>query len=206
MVTPTPPDAAGSDAKSQQAMARRVAQSMGEGGISHRKGPKHSERKKPVEGKGFGKIEDSLNYDRRPAAGASCLCGSGQSYENCCGIVHSSGSASTPAALVRARYSAYAARLPDFLIATTDPNGPEWQEDIVAWKKGLIKYCDMFEFQGLSMGEEDLEEETATVAFKAAFVQKGSVNLLNLCETSNFVKSDGEWLYNSGAVDYEAQS
>ena len=36
----------------------------------------------------------------------------------------------------------YCYRLPDFLMATTDPEGPAWDPDAAGWKKALLGYCD----------------------------------------------------------------
>ena len=44
------------------------------------------------------------------------------------------------------------------------------------------------------------------VDFRADIVQKGTLNLLVLCETSTFRRVDGAWRYSKGAVEYEAQT
>ena len=49
--------------------------------------------------------------------------------------------------------------------------------------------------------------ELAQVDFRVDFVQKGTVNLMTLCETSTFRRGEeGRWLYAQGEVEYEAQS
>jgi hypothetical protein len=57
-----------------------------------------------------------------PNVDESCVCCSGLTYGQCCGILHeTTKSIYEPAQLVRARYAAYALGLPDFLIHTTHP-------------------------------------------------------------------------------------
>jgi SEC-C motif-containing protein len=196
----------------QMVKAKRVQAAQGLGGLRSRKGAKRSERKKVASGKGFGRVPAAgLNFDRRPkAADAACACGSGDPYQNCCAPLHGSGApAPTPEALVRARYSAYAYRLPQYLIDTTDPDGEEWQQDLAAWKRELLGYCDKFEFQKLkldddaaSVGGGDADE--AVVGFRANILQKGTINLMALREHSTVRKCDGRWLYTKGDVDYES--
>ena len=124
---------------------------------SFKRGKKKSERqteqKKASSGKGFGVGTEAKRFDRRPSKGAICACDLGQPYETCCGPEHESGLVTNPIALIRARYAAYAYRLPDFLIETTSPDHGEWQSDRAAWKKELLAFCDNFVCEGLEVGE-----------------------------------------------------
>ena len=82
-------------------------------------------------------------------------------------------------------------------------------------------FCDDFEFQRLEVvgaregtGEIRDEESAAASAarlaqvdFRVDFVQKGTLNLMVLCETSTFRQdAEGRWLYAQGEVEYDAQS
>jgi len=192
------------------AKARRAVASQGKGGMKKRAGAKRSEQKVPSQGKGFAAVaQGKLNFDRRPKPEVACACGSGRAYAECCAVYHGVGSVTTdPETLVRARYSAYRYRLPDFLMQTTDPQSPEWDADHAAWKRGLLGFCDDFEFQTLHVEETTMVgEEEAQVAFRADFCQKGTLNLMTLCETSSFVRhpTTGAWLYANGQVTYDAQ-
>ncbi len=181
------------------------------GGLyNKRKGGKRTERKKPASGGGFGRAA-GLNFDRRPAKSKPCGCESGLTYGECCGPCHDSGGASSPEQLLRSRYTAYAYRVPEFLMSSTEVGGPEWDENANTWKRSLLQFCDDFKFLNLKVGEkvESPEPGMTTIAFRAQLVQKGSINLMDLCETSVFVKGDGEgdeerWFYREGAVSYEA--
>jgi len=212
---PKPPSAGfGKDQKlkAEQAKAKRVNANFGQGGVrKSRQGAKRSEQKAAASGRGFGtKSSGGLNYDRRPKPTASCGCGSGRSYGECCSLVHERGGATSTEELVRARFTAFSYRLPDFLMATTDPEGAEWNEDAAAWKKSLLTFCDDFAFQTLEIVDVDPvadDAENGRVAFRANFVQKGTINLVALCEHSTFRRQiDGTWLYVDGKVEYAAPS
>ena len=67
----------------------------------------------------------------------ACPCGSNLPYNKCCGKLHSDQavfSAAHPAQVVRARYTAYAKRLIDFIIASTHPLNAGFMQDIQHWK------------------------------------------------------------------------
>lgn len=83
----------------------------------------------------------------------------------------------------------------------------------------LLGFTDQFEFQKLEVGQvvegagsvsakaDGAQEEAmlAKVDFRAHFCQKGSVNLMVLCESSTFRYFGGKWLYSQGDVKYERQ-
>jgi len=219
------PSAGITDARKQVVKARRAVQQEGLGGMKTRAKAKRSEQKKPSTGKGFAKQDTgpaaNLKYDRRPAASAECGCGSGLTYGDCCSRLHAGEDAATPSELVRSRFTAYKYRLPDYLVRTTDPDGEEWDADEAAFRKGLLGFCDDFEFQKLNVvdvreGDGSIQSEDdaastvarlAQVDFHVDFVQKGTLNLMVLKERSTFRQtSEGHWLYAKGEVDYDAQS
>ena len=164
-----------------------------------KRGKKQSERKTEQKsapsGKGFGGAQ-TARFDRRPAKGVACACGSAQSYEACCQPCHEAGLATEPLALIRARYTAYAYRLPDFLIDTTSPDHEEWETDRTAWKKDLLTFCDTFVCEGLEVGQQQAGDAAAVggadavqVPFRAKLVQKGAIKMLDLLETSTPARS-----------------
>ena len=167
---------------------------------------KRTERKKAASGKGFGARKSGLNYDRSPAGDVACGCGLDADYASCCRPCHDGSSpASTPEMLLRSRFTAYSYRLPDYLMSTTAPEGPEWQSNAAKWKKELLSYTDKFNFLRLRVGdEESTSDEASTISFRAQIVQKGTINLMDLCETSQMVKRDGKWLYLDGTSTMEA--
>lgn len=130
------------DNRKTVAKARRAVISEGKGGMtSPRAKAKRSERKKPAAGKGFGKPDINLKFHRLPSDGAACACDKGRPYGECCKAAHGGAAAATPSDLVRARYTAFSYRLPDFLMETTDPEGSEYEPDLKMWKKSLLAFC-----------------------------------------------------------------
>eukprot|EP00965_Chrysotila_dentata_P062292 2063968-Pleurochrysis_carterae.AAC.1 len=176
-------------------------------GLPKRKGKaKRSERIKPGSGKGFGTV-GGLNFDRRPKPDALCACSSGSTYAECCKPIHDGLPAGDPISLLRSRYTAYCYRLPDYLMQTTSATGSEWQEDGVSWKKEILGFCDKFVFEGLTIESEAafVDDNKAAVTFKTQIVEKGSIKMMDVCETSMFVRADaGPWLYHEGNVGYTA--
>lgn len=215
------------EVRKQQAKARRINSNFGTGGVragrvGQGKGKaKRTERKKEASGRGFGGGVESLNYNRKPGAWADCGCGSGKKYGDCCQPLHEgTAKAESASALVRARYTAYAYRVPEYLVSSTDPDGPEWETDRGRWTKSLLSFCDDFSFQKLVVhGEEETGEHEVTVEFVADFVQKGTLNLMALREHSvcrwrplaerradDTGGGEGEWLYVAGTDTYENAS
>ena len=141
---PEPQMATKADSRGQIAKARRAVLSDGGGGFTTRvsKKKKKSEQKAPPSGKGFSKTVRGLNFDRVPNHDAECACGdNGRSYGDCCAPFHEGKFfPKTPAELTQARYTAFAYRLPDYLMETTDPEGEEWNKDAAGWKKGLLGF------------------------------------------------------------------
>ena len=78
------------------------------------------------------------------AAMEPCPCGSGQSYARCCGRLHKDINAyklATASQVVRARYSAYAKKQAEFLMASTHPLHKDFDTDLKRWKDN-IKYVE----------------------------------------------------------------
>ena len=132
-----------SDIRKTMAKARRAAQQEGKGGFTPRAKGKRSEQKKPSSKKGFGaKLAAEQKFNRLPQLDAECACGIGSTYGDCfCRALHDGADAASPSELVRARYTAYKYRLPDYIMRTTDPDGSEYNSDAGAWKKDLLKFC-----------------------------------------------------------------
>mmetsp|Transcript_65285 Transcript_65285/g.155691 ORF Transcript_65285/g.155691 Transcript_65285/m.155691 type:complete len:300 (+) Transcript_65285:64-963(+) len=186
--------------------------------------------KKPVGFKGFGSVPEQLQ-DRLPAdsAGAACACHSGEMYAKCCEPFHS-GSAlpEQPLQLMRSRYSAYAYRLPRYIIATTHKDNTDWRPTTSKWERELAGFSDGFEFVGLEVvGEEAGKDENQHfVDFIARLrtrtdmpsdAPKGVKQVLrqvkmhgandatnaDFRERSEFLKEAGKWLYVNGDVEFD---
>lgn len=119
----------------------------------------------------------------------TCPCGSGQPYGACCGRYHAGALPETAEALMRSRYSAYALRLPEYIIETTHPENPDYNPDHGAWKKKILDFSTRTQFIRL----EVLSAEENFVTFNAYLVQENKPFILH--EKSRFKKQNGRWLY-----------
>lgn len=123
----------------------------------------------------------------------SCLCGSGLIYPECCGRYH--GGEHRPAtaeALMRSRFSAYARRDVDYLLATWDaakrPASIDFSKETAQWQKLTIV--------GTKKG--GVADNKGIVEFKAYYTQDGEDYFMH--EISRFVKSDSRWRYLDGVI------
>lgn len=145
-----------------------------------------------------------------------CPCGSGLGYMKCCGIIHKKEDKfglATAEQIVRARYSAYAKREVDFIIASTHPlNEHNFMADIDHWRETIRTNCyDNFELKECKILSELYDEgegmdQIATVKFEASMVQVDSREKVSFVETSKFKRGGqhirrGAWLYLSGDIE-----
>jgi hypothetical protein len=85
-----------------------------------------------------------MMFTRTPKdAEVSCACGSKRTYANCCKKFHDSGEApDDPVNLIRARYSAFAYRLPGYIMRTTAQGSADWKINQNQWEKEILGFCD----------------------------------------------------------------
>jgi SEC-C motif domain protein len=121
----------------------------------------------------------------------ACPCGSGVSYDACCGPLHRGAPASTAEALMRSRFSAFALGLPDYLVASwhpsTRPVSLQLEPD-VEWRR--LQLVDT-----VGGGPDDAE---GVVEFRASYRSPEGAGLLH--ERSRFVRVDRRWVYLDGDV------
>lgn len=117
----------------------------------------------------------------------SCLCGSEQSYEDCCGkLINTIQAAENPEQLMRSRYSAYILKNESYLLhswhKSTRPDSLDLTIDTTQWKKLKI----------ISATEKN-------VHFVAYFTQDtlNKEKTYALTENSHFIK-DVNWQYLEG--------
>jgi uncharacterized protein YchJ len=111
-------------------------------------------------------------------------------------------------------YTAFAYRLPEYIIRTTDKTNSDFMTDKIKWARKLNKeqMFDSFKFVGLEVGERE-EGETEDEEFlslrvslmpvDAAGIQKQPEPMV-FSERSRFVKRKGAWQYAAGEVTTEA--
>ena len=123
-----------------------------------------------------------------------CPCGSGGSFETCCGPFIAGAPAPTAEALMRSRYTAYARGDADYLQRTSagaallgfDRADVESSFRSTEWLA--------LEIQKIEAGQA--LDATGHVTFTARFRQNGEVH--SLSERSEFRRIDGVWRYLSG--------
>ena len=122
----------------------------------------------------------------------NCPCGSGLSYEGCCGPFHS-GQSLPPTAekLMRSRYSAFTKQEIQYLHDTT---WPAYQKHFD--EAGYAERASNSIWLGLAILETEagLESDTqGTVTFNAKSMMNGTVH--EQTEKSLFKKKAGKWFY-----------
>ncbi|WP_110598599.1 YchJ family protein [Salinicola lusitanus] len=130
----------------------------------------------------------------------SCPCGSGRSYERCCGIYHRlEQAAPTPEALMRSRYTAFAlGGLGGYLVSTWDPGALD-----PTLTSAALDQRDQ-QWLGLEIVDVRTAGARATVEFKARFRPRRAVPAgpdQTLHERSRFHRHRGNWLYVDGIID-----
>lgn len=89
----------------------------------------------------------SNSRDSLPDPVELCACGSEKQYVKCCRRFHSAQASPQGAEeLLRSRYSAYAYRLPSYIMNTTHPSMAEL--DRRKWKREILDFCLEYRFVG----------------------------------------------------------
>ncbi|MDN3496748.1 YchJ family metal-binding protein [Planococcus sp. APC 4015] len=127
----------------------------------------------------------------RPRPLDRCPCGSGRTYDGCCGTVLAGESATTSEQLMRSRYTAFVTGDARHLLATWHPGTRPESIDLdprVRWQALEIVATD-------AGGEDDLR---GVVEFRAAWRDGAETGVLH--ERSRFVNRSGAWWYLDGVV------
>ena len=98
---------------------------------------------------------------------------------------------------MRSRYTAYALGRPNYIIATTDPDGPRWEDDQDAWTASIKEFSRGCEFLGVDIHESSSDGDDGTVRFTAKLRRRREDASFD--EQSIFVRRDGRWLYHGMA-------
>ena len=102
---------------------------------------------------------------------------------------------------MRSRYAAYALGLADYVMDTTDPDGPAWEGDgdgaRERWRASILRFSRGTIFRGLHVVASTTQGPTGTVHFRADLEQGGRPSVME--EVSRFVHRGGNWRYTSGA-------
>ncbi len=123
-----------------------------------------------------------------------CPCGSQRKYKRCCQKYHKGAQPKDALTLMKSRYSAYVVADAKYIINTTHPDNPEFQDDKKSWQKSIENFSRENSFLGLEILSFKEEENYAFVTFKAFFADG------ELYEKSRFVKNGALWLYLNGEI------
>ncbi|MFZ7128541.1 MAG: YchJ family protein [Desulfobacterales bacterium] len=124
-----------------------------------------------------------------------CPCGSGAEYGECCEPVISGLSrASTPEALMRARYSAFVGSAVEFIHETTHPSQRDQYD-----RKAVAAWADNSDWLGLDIVRTEgggPEDDRGIVEFVARYTEKGKQ--VDHHEIAEFIRTDGTWYFFDG--------
>ncbi len=127
-----------------------------------------------------------------------CPCASGKLFGECCGpILDGSAKAETAAALMRARYSAYAVGDVKFLY---NSSGPETRADFD--EKNTLEWSKNTTWQGLEVLSTERGgpgDDEGVVSFVAHYTSGEQV--CEHRETSYFKRIDGDWRFIDGKIE-----
>ena len=126
---------------------------------------------------------------------APCPCQSGKRAKGCCGPILKGEEATTPEALMRSRYTAYATGTVHHIIRTTHPSGPHFEPNPAQWHASVRSFCSATQFEGLTVHSQAIDGDRGEVHFTATLRQSGTQTTME--ERSLFFKQNGRWLYHS---------
>ncbi|AZA11375.1 YchJ family protein [Corynebacterium gerontici] len=125
--------------------------------------------------------------------GTPCPCGTGISYETCCGKFHrGEADAATAEQLMRSRFSAFAVGDAQYLLRTWDPSTAPTK---LAFDPG-VQYRSL---QVLGTKRGGPFDQFGEVEFLATLLFDGHVSQQR--ERSFFKRVDRKWVYSTGIVD-----
>lgn len=123
----------------------------------------------------------------------TCPCGSGRSFDDCCGPILAGGPAPTAEALMRSRYTAFVRHDLDHVERT---HAPEIREDFNRGEaERVADESDWRRFEVLRSVEDG---DDATVEFQIFFRREGKD--MRHHERAHFRREDGQWFYVRGEV------
>lgn len=124
-----------------------------------------------------------------------CPCGSNKTLGNCCksfidGTIH----ASTAEQLMRSRYSAYALKAVEYLMASTHPEtrSSHKPDEIQRWATA----CDWRQLKIIKATKGKQTDETGEVEFVASYLEDNQLQQHH--ELSVFKKNNGRWFFYNG--------
>jgi SEC-C motif domain protein len=128
-----------------------------------------------------------------------CPCFSGERYAACCAPLHrGEREASSPEALMRSRYAAFALGLGEYLVRTLAADHPDRGLPHAAFVQELSRAHERKRFMGLRILHAVTSGSAGEVMFHARIFEKGADQ--SFVELSQFARESGGWRYRSGIV------
>jgi SEC-C motif-containing protein len=128
---------------------------------------------------------------------SACPCGSGLSYEECCGpYISGAKNPPTAEALMRSRYTAYVVHDIDYIITTCVSGG---SADID--RRETKAWSEQSTWLGLkitAVEQGGVNDTEGTVEFEASYERNGLKDLHH--ERGRFKKQGDRWMYEDGSV------
>ncbi len=116
----------------------------------------------------------------------ACLCQSGLNYAQCCQPLHQGHAASSPQALMRSRYCAFALGKADYLSAS-------WHH---SQRPASLSLDPNEQWLALEIMSSETNGDTGAVHFRATSKDRNGFTILE--ERSRFVREQGHWFYLDG--------
>lgn len=144
-----------------------------------------------------------------------CYCHSQLPYSSCCQALHSSSRyAKNALELMKSRYSAYCLGLTEYIIMTTDPQGPIYQHNLQQWRKELQDFCQQTNLINLTIKDYQIQDPfKQSVSFEVrvresifSLRKERTAITKGFFEKSLFFKKNGLWLYHSALEHHKILS
>lgn len=116
-----------------------------------------------------------------------CPCSPHTLYENCCQLLHLGAAADSPERLMRARFSAFALNLQQYLEQTWHPS-----------TRPQLALNDNPEWVQLQILASSQKSNKGMVHFRAFYKHHKELGMME--EKSDFIFEQGQWLYVQGEV------
>ena len=118
-----------------------------------------------------------------------CPCDSGLDFDACCGLfIGTDAWPGTAEQLMRSRYSAYALKEKDYLVATWHPD--TCPDELDLYENVHVKWVRL---KVLNTEAGDEQDQTGIVEFTATMKANGRAE--KMTERSEFIKQNGRWYY-----------
>jgi SEC-C motif-containing protein len=125
-----------------------------------------------------------------------CPCGSGNSFEECCGPIIHGAPAATAQALMRSRYSAFTLGAFDHLESSLAPEGRTQFSRTAA--EAMFKGVEWLGLEVRRVTDGGSEDQAGTVEFVARFREDGREQVHH--ELASFRRDSGDWVYVDGKL------